>query len=64
MFVFQKVKVALIFFLPGAVPVGSKAAELKFWTKNDGQVSYQKTRILKGLHNGDFTDFWSKLFQN
>ena len=28
-----------IFFLSGAVPVDSKASELKFWTKNDGQVS-------------------------
>ena len=26
-------------FLLGAVPVDSKASELKFWTKNDGQVS-------------------------
>ena len=26
-------------FLPWAVPVDSKASELKFWTKNDGQVS-------------------------
>ena len=26
-------------FSPGAVPVDSKASELKFWTKNDGQVS-------------------------
>lgn len=25
-------------FLLGAVPVDSKASELKFWTKNDGQV--------------------------
>ena len=29
-------------FLPGAVPVDSKASELKFWTKNDGQVSNKK----------------------
>ena len=26
-------------FLLGAVPVDSKASELKFWTRNDGQVS-------------------------
>ena len=26
------------FFFPGVVPINAKAAELKFWTKNDGQV--------------------------
>lgn len=30
--------VILLSGVPGAVPVDAKAAELKFWTKNDGQV--------------------------
>ena len=33
-------------FSLGAVPVDSKASELKFWTKNDGQVSYQEFRVV------------------
>ena len=28
----------IFFFFPGVVPINAKAAELKFWTKNDGQV--------------------------
>lgn len=45
----QKLKAAINLFLPGAVPVDSKAAELKFWTKSDGQVSYQESCVTNAL---------------
>ena len=34
-------------FSLGAVPVGSKASELKFWTKNDGQVSSKNLVVVQ-----------------
>ena len=45
--IFEKtIHFGLFVFLTGAVPVDSKAAELKFWTKNDGQVSeYSGDRV-------------------
>ena len=47
MFVIQKGNVTTNnLFLLGAVPVSPKASELKFWTKNDGQVRSKRVLLM------------------